>query len=222
MPTQNPGQFAVSTPILVARGSWSALNALLVLTVSALLLAGCAGTPTTNPPRSATEQLLLSTAADRALASTSLAPFNHKKVFIDASYFDSYDSKYVLGAIRDAFSQTGALIVSDAAQSDFIVEARSGALSTDFADSLIGIPKTGVPIPLSGAIEIPELALFKSSRQHSTAKFALLAYATNSREHFFSSGSELGTAYNKNYKLLGIISWNRNDIPERQKKKSRK
>jgi len=185
-----------------------------------LLVTGCADTSLTNPPRSATEQLLLSVAADRALASTSLAVFNHKKVFVDGAYYDSYDSKYVIGAIRDAFSRAGAYLVTDVGQSDYVVEARSGALSTDSASSLIGIPNTGLPIPLTGTVQIPELALYKSSRQRSTAKLALLAYETKTREHFFSSGSEVGTAYDKNYKLLGIISWNRTDVPERQNKKS--
>ena len=51
------------------------------------------------------------------------------------------------------------------------------------------------------------------------AKFALLAYATDSREHVFSSGPMLGKAYNKYYKFLGIIQWTTTDIPEKKSKK---
>jgi hypothetical protein len=73
---------------------------------AALLLGGCATNVTTNPARSATEQLLLSTAADRALQSANLTAFANQKVFLDTTYFDSYDSKYVIGtmAIANTFS----------------------------------------------------------------------------------------------------------------------
>ena len=186
------------------------------LPVLALVLSGCSTATMTNPPRSATEQLLLSTAADRAIASASLPLVDGKKVFVDGTYFDSYDSKYVMGAIRDAFSRSGALLVNDASNSDLTVEARSGALSTDASESLFGVPSTGIPIPLAGVVSIPELAIYKSSRQHTFAKFALLAYETKSREHVYSSGSMLGKSYNKYYKFLGLIQWTTTDIPEKK------
>jgi hypothetical protein len=62
------------------------------------------------------------------------------------------------------------------------------------------------------------LALFKSSRQNSIAKLALLAYSRESGEHYFSSGPMLGKAYNKYYKLLFLIQWTATDIPEKKKK----
>lgn len=183
----------------------------------ALLACGCASTTETNPPRAATEQLLLSTATDRALTNADYSLFQGKKVYLDATYFDSYDSKYVLGAIRDALSQAGALLVAEP-NADIILECRSGALSIDASEALFGIPSTAVPIPLAGTIPIPELALFKSSRQHSYAKFALLAYGATSREHVYSSGPMLGRSYNKYYKLLGLIQWTTSDIPEKHHK----
>ena len=172
----------------------------------------------TNPPRSATEQLLLSTASDRALTNADYAIFQGKRVYLDTTYFDSYDSKYVIGAIRDALSQAGALLVNESTNTDIIVECRSGALSIDASDSLFGIPATGIPIPLAGTIPIPELAIYKSSRQHSYAKFALLAYGATSREHLYSSGALFGHSYNKYYKLLGLIQWTTSDIPEKHEK----
>jgi hypothetical protein len=181
-------------------------------------LTGCADFTMTNPPRTVTEQLLLSTAADRALRDASLEMFRGKKVFIDGTYFDSYDPKYVLGAIRDTFSQAGALLAADAGSSDIVVEARAGGYSTDFSSSLIGIPNLGFPIPLVGVISMPELALYKSSDQKSIAKIALLAYETKSREHYYSSGPLVGKAYNINHKILGFL-WVTTDIPEKKKKK---
>jgi hypothetical protein len=186
------------------------------LLVSMLLLTGCSTATMTNPPRSVTEQLLLSTAADRAIASTSLPMVQGKKVYLDSTYFDSYDPKYVLGSIRDAFSRSGARLVDNVTNSDIIVEARSGGLSIDSSESLVGVPASGIPIPLAGVVSIPELAIYKSSRQHSIAKLALLAYATGSREHIYSSGAMVGKSYNKYYKILGLIQWTTTDIPEKK------
>src|ERR1700744_295083 len=98
-----------------------------LLTFGLLLLGGCTTEKTTDTARSATEQLLLSTAIDHALQSINLKILAHRKVFLDATYFDSYDSKYVLGTIRDALSRDGAILEDTAAASDIIVEARSGA-----------------------------------------------------------------------------------------------
>jgi len=183
-----------------------------------LLTSGCTTIRQTDPPRTATEQLLLSTAADRAIGFVTLDEFARKKVFVDAAYFDSYDSKYVLGAIRDALSRAGALLVPDAKSSEITIEPRSGALSTDDKTYLLGIPTLGVPIPLAGTVSIPELALFKSQKQYSTAKFALLAYNTASREHVFSSGAMVGRAHD-NYFSIVFVPLHKTDVPEMEKKK---
>ena len=189
----------------------------IILVLAALPGGGCASYKLTNPPRSATEQLLLSTAADRALASADLTMFAKKAVFLDTTYFDSYDSKYALGEIRDALSRAGALLEPDAKDADIIIEARAGALSTDSADTLIGIPNTGLPIPLAGTVSIPELAFYKSEKQFAYAKIALLAYANRSRAHIFSSGPLDGKSYNKYHKVL-FVSRVFTDIPEKQTK----
>jgi hypothetical protein len=186
--------------------------------LAALLLTGCAVASATNPPRSATEQLLLSTAADRAIYSADLNIFADKKVFLDGTYFDSYDPKYVLGTIRDALSRAGAKLVAKDTDSDIIVEARSGGLSIDASQSFFGLPQTGVPIPLAGVLSIPELALYKSSRQYSYAKLALLAYDTHTRAHVYSSPGMLGKSHNTYYTFLGFIQWTGTDIPEKKRK----
>jgi hypothetical protein len=182
---------------------------------AALVLDGCVTNNTTTPARSATEQLLLSTATDRALRSANLAVLANRKVFLDATYFDSYDSKYVLGTIRDALSRAGALLQESETNSDVIVEARSGALSIDSSDLLFGIPNMGMPIPLAGVVQIPEVAFYKSDKQHSTAKIALLAFARESGAHVYSSGPLDGKSYDKHYKVL-FLSWIHTDVPEKQ------
>jgi hypothetical protein len=181
---------------------------------AALLLSGCTTVKTTDPARTATEQLLLSTAVDHTLKSANLMAFANRKVFLDTTYFDSYDSKYAIGTIRDALSRAGALLEDNVTNSDIVVEARSGALSTDNSSFLFGIPNIGVPIPLSGVVQTPELAFYKSEKQSSTAKVALLAFTRESRLHVYSSGPLDGKSYNSHYKLL-FVSWGFTDIPEK-------
>lgn len=113
---------------------------------TSFLAAGCTTVKTTDPARTATEQLLLSTAVDHALKSLNLMVFANRKVFLDTTYFDGYDSKYAIGTIRDALSRAGALLEDNATNSEIVMEARSGALSTDNSTYLLGIPSIAVPI----------------------------------------------------------------------------
>ena len=180
-----------------------------------LLATGCSQTTLTHPNRSATEQLLISAAADRAIAGMSFAELKGKRIYVDASNLEGYDSRYVLSSIREAVSRAGGLLQQEPARSEVIVEARSGALSIDPSESLIGIPKTGVPLPLAGALETPEVALYKTSRYHSIAKISGLAYSTEPRGYLMSTGPSVGRAFARNYKVLGLIQWTVTDLPDR-------
>jgi hypothetical protein len=186
----------------------------------AIFLAGCTSIKTTDPARAATEQLLLSTAADKALQSADLAMFAGRKVFLDATYFDAYDSKYVVGTIRDALGRAGALLQENLTNSDIVIEARSGAFSIDSADSLFGLPAAAVPVPLAGSLSIPEVAFYGSHDQHSFAKIALFAYARQSRAHVYSSGPLDGQSFDRHSHFL-FFAWVRTDVPEKQTSKKK-
>ena len=193
----------------------------LAIFIITVLIAGCATQETTDPPRSATEQLLLSSAADQALAGANLSLFAGRQVYFDFTYFDSYDSKYVEGEIRDAFSRAGALIAPDNKSADVIVEARSGADSVDTNSSFLGIPS--IPLPIPGTAEepvTPQIAFYQKLGQTSYAKFALLAYSNKTHAHIYSSGPLDGKAYNA-YTSILFVSWWSTDIPEKAKNKYR-
>jgi len=192
---------------------------MIVFSLVGILLGGfgCAQSTMTNPARAATEQLLLSTAADRAIQTMSFEDFRNKRVFVDGTFFESYDSKYVLGTVREAVSRAGGMLQGDVAKSEIVIEVRSGALSIDSSQSFVGIPQIGGAVPLAGAIQTPELALYKASRQNALAKFAILAYETGSRSYVSSTASNVGKSYNRYYKLLGIIAWTKTDVPENRR-----
>ncbi len=181
------------------------------------LWAGCTQTGLTQPKRAATEQLLISTAADRALEQADLSMLKGKKVQVDHTYFDGYDKEYVVGSIRDLVSRAGGLLVGKAEEAEIILEPRSGALSVDASSSVIGLPASAAPIPLAGAVQLPEVAIYKSEKHYAIAKIALLAYERESRAHLSSSGPLIGRANIKYYKFLGYISHTRTTVPERKK-----
>jgi hypothetical protein len=185
------------------------------LLLAAGLLCGCTTSKSTTTPRSATEQLLLSTATDHALKGTNLGLFAGRKVFLDGAYFESYDSKYAVGALRDALSRAGVLITDAVTNSDVIMEARSGALALDQTEFTVGIPAIPLPIPVAGAMKTPDLAFYQSQRRRAVAKFSLLAYNRHSSAHIYSSGPLDGTAEDNSFQVL-FIGWNHTDVPENQ------
>jgi hypothetical protein len=186
-----------------------------IFTILLVLSTGCVQTRLTEPKRSAIEQLLISTAADRALDRSALMSLAERKVFVDAAYYESEDKLYVIGSVRDVLSQSGALLVPERGQADLIVEPRSGALSIDSTESIVGLPSIPVAIPFAGAVQTPEVFIFKSERQFSTAKLALLAYERESGRHVHSSGPLVGRANLRYYRFLGYVNLTRTDIPEK-------
>ena len=135
-----------------------------------LSLAGCSTTRESEPARTATEQLLISTAVDRALDRMNLKIPEGTKIWVDAENFEGYAQKYAVGAIRDRLMREGGRLVADRAQADAVVEVRAGALSTNSSSMLIGIPSMDLPIPLAGQAKTPELSLAKKSRDEGAAK----------------------------------------------------
>jgi hypothetical protein len=193
---------------------WSIIPGLFAL----LLLPGCVQTRITESKRSAVEQLLLSTAADEAVSRANLDFVNGRKVWFEEKYFEAEDKQYVLGTIRDALSSHGALFANALTNADLVVEARSGALSTDSSSSLVGIPSMPLPIPFAGTFVTPELSLFKSQKQFSVSKVALLSYERDSGKHVNSSGPLDGYAHHHYYTILSYVKFTSTSIPEKKRK----
>jgi len=203
-----------SAGLAATRVALSALRGGIPL-VAVLLMSSCTTVKTTTTARTATEQLLLSTATDHALQNTGLQIFAGRKVFLDVSDFDSYDSKYVEGTMRDGLSRLGGLLAGTVTNSGIVLEARSGGLAIDESDTMFGIPSMPIPIPLAGVLQTPELAFYKSQKQRAYAKFALFAHSRETAAHIYSSGPLDGKAYDLHFRLL-FISWRRTDVPEKK------
>ena len=77
------------------------------LCVLAVLLAGCTTQRNSQPVRTATEQLLISAAADRAATQLSLSIPAGTRVFVDPQYFQGYDDGYAHRRHPHPISQIG-------------------------------------------------------------------------------------------------------------------
>lgn len=177
-----------------------------------LSFASCVTKRESDPARTATEQLLLSTAADRALDAVVPVTVGDVAVFVRDVHLETYDRPYVLGALRTRLAQAGARLVAKEEEATIVVEPRSGALSIDDDAFLIGIPSFELPIPLVTAapLKTPELALFKRDRRRGVAKLALSAYA---REGTLveATGPSLGLAFTTDWTLL-FVPWTSSDL----------
>ena len=180
------------------------------------LVCGCYSARVSEPPRTALEQLVLSRAADLTMQGVDLTWLRGKKVFVEEKYFDSYDKGYAISLIRQRISQDGGLLVSTNTSAAVIVEIRSGALGMSTSETLIGLPTLTVPVPFSGPLQTPEIALYKNQKADSIAKFALFAYLRESGENLRSVGPVSGYAHFHLYKILGI-AWRKTDVPQLQR-----
>lgn len=185
---------------------------LFIVCLIVLLVAGCSTERESDPARTATEQLLISTAADNAAGQINLDIKPGTKVFVDATNFDGTDAKYAIALLRERVLRLGGQLVADRGASDTVVEIRSGALSVDKSETLVGIPHFDIPIPLAGPLGFPEIALYKKAQQQGVAKFAAIAYNTKDGKAQSISGAEFGASHVTDWTVLFFISWSTNDV----------
>jgi hypothetical protein len=145
---------------------------------------GCVGkVRDTTTPRSASEILLVSTAAERAVAKYDASSLSGKRVFIDEARFASVDKVYVVSALRDHLASTGATLVKEATPTtkekpgaDYVLEIRNGTLGIWDGDFVLGIPMLPLAAQGSPTITTPPLYLFRRLSAQGFAKFQFWLY----------------------------------------------
>ena len=168
---------------------------------------GCTTARNTAPARTATEQLLISSAADRAAQQLSLGIPAGTKVFVDSRYFQGYDDGYALAAIRTQFLKSGLALVDDRDKADAVVMVGAGALSTDTKSVLVGVPQLQFPfLPVGNSISVPEIALFKQAEEKGVAKFVATGYDAKTGKLIATSDPRFGFSHNTNHTVLLFFS----------------
>jgi hypothetical protein len=144
-------------------------------------LAGCLGDiRQSTTPRTAQEMILLSTAAERAIAQVDTSKLAGKKVWLDASRLATYDQPYVESAFRVLLAQNKGSLVPGKDKADIAVEVRSGSLGLWDGDWGIGLPLpvggAMVPPPGATADHWPQLISFDYALHEGWAHFQVWAY----------------------------------------------
>ena len=177
-----------------------------------LMSTGCHTSKLTEPPRTVAEMVMLSHPADQAIAQLDLDPLQGKKVFLDASYFESVDGKYVIGALREAIAIHGGILVDQLDASQWVMELRNRGLGMDTRSALFGLPAMEIPVPFAGRVASPELALYKANLADSIASFAVVVYDRQEGLMLATATEGEGMSKFNQYQLLGFIKWRSTDV----------
>jgi hypothetical protein len=159
----------------------------------ASLMVGCGTTRSTDTTRTATEQLLISDAIDRAVQTVNLHTLAGQTVFLDDTRLgDVVDRNYLISTLRQHLLANGCQLRDKREDAAFVVEARVGAVGTDRNDLLFGVPSITVPQifpvqPVPGAA-IPEIPIAKRRDQRGIAKLAVFAYHRETGTPVWQSG----------------------------------
>lgn len=175
-------------------------------------MAGCGTTRMSDSKRTATEQLLVSQAIDRAVMRVDVRPLAGRKVFLETAFMDEVeDGKYLESALRHQLMASGCLLAKDRDSSDVVVEARAGAIGTDRSSVLLGIPAANIVLKGHEA-STPELVLAKRSEQRGVAKLSVYAYEQATGKPLWQSGEEHVASHARDRWLFGAGPWQDGEI----------
>ena len=173
-----------------------------LLPLASLAAAGCASMKNSDTARTGVEQLLISSAADKALDKVDLRPVSHAKVFLDTKYLDCVDKNYIILSMRGRLMRYGCTLVEKVEDAQVIVEVASGGVGTDRNELFVGTAE--IPLPPPSPVAIPRLALFERHRAIGTAKLSILAYDAQTKSPVINAGSTLARSDHKTWNVMGF------------------
>jgi hypothetical protein len=167
----------------------------------AVACAGCSTMKESFTPRTGIEQLLISSATDRALDQINFRNVARAKIFVETKYLDCTDKNYIIVALRQRLLEQGCTLVDKVEEADVVMEVASGGIGTDGNELYVGIP--AIPLPPPSPIQLPQVSLFKRTRSIGTAKLTVIAYDARTREPVINSGYALARADHRTVNVLG-------------------
>jgi hypothetical protein len=163
---------------------------------------GCASMKQSDTARTGVEQLLVSSAIDRSLDKVDLRPIAGAKVFVDDKYLDCVDKNYLMVALHQRLLKNDCTLVGKSEDSQVVIEVASGGVGTDRQELFVGVPKMNAPIPMM-PLSIPEVTFINRNKANGTAKIALVAYDTATKQPVINNGSQLARSDHKSWNILG-------------------
>ena len=181
-------------------------------------LGACASTAETYPSRTATEQLLVSRAADRAVEGLTLPIPAGSRVFVDDAYFRAESAAYAVSAIRNALSDAGYALAPSKTEADAVFELRAGALSLEQMRRVFGLPDMRVPInDTFNVVSIPELSIYSRRDRVGVAEFSGFLYDPGSGAPLGAVLPMTGEFRIRSHKLLMIVAWGQQSLDPGQR-----
>ena len=178
--------------------------------------AGCGTSHWTDTRRTATEQLLISDAMDRAVGDLDFRAVAGKRVYLDSSPISGVtDSAYLVSLLRQHMLAEGCLMMEDRKEADYVVEVRSGAVGTDRREVIFGVPAAKIPdaVSVQGVpTSVPEMTLAKKTEQRAVIKLAVFAYNRQTGRPLWQSGIVPVESKAKDVWLLGAGPFQRGTI----------
>lgn len=164
---------------------------------------GCTSVSTSNTPRTAKEQMLLSNAVDQSFDKIDFTPLYGQRVFADDKYLDCVDKLYVMGSLRHRIMRAGGTLAASADTADVVMEVRSGGVGTDMSDAFVGIPE----ITLPGMVTLPEIRFMQRKTQNGYAKIGLVLFDAKSKTSLGEGGLSMAQSEDSNWFVLGMGPW---------------
>ncbi len=186
------------------------------------VLGGCTSDQVPEAARApAEQQLAVTKAVDHAVDNLKLEIAPRTRVFVDSSFVDTEDKgivlpKYTIGAVRDLLLRTGANLVPERKEADLVAELRAGAQAVNRKNFLVGVPSFSIPIPMTGPLSTPEVALFKRDTQKGVSKIALTLLNAKTGALVDSTGASYGDSRLVRYQALLVFNWTNQDVEPEQ------
>jgi hypothetical protein len=190
-----------------------AASRLLVLsaTLCALLhvASGCAFSARVQTPRSSWEQILATTAIDRALKQVEWPEVDGKSVFVEVGPpGDVLDDRYLQRSIEVSLADRGAQITRNAEGAEYLLICLVGAIGLDIGGRFMGLEGTrGGLIP----IKLPELALYKDTLRRGFAKTEIYLVDLETNKVVHHSGPVEGAAYRRSKTFFFVFETRESD-----------
>ena len=186
---------------------------LAVLGGGLVALAACASTSETFPSRTATEQLLIARAADKAVEGLTLPMPLGSRIFVDDAFFRAENSAYAVSSIRNALSDAGYALANDRGTADAIFELRAGAMSLEQMRRVVGLPAIALPINESfNVVSIPELSVYSRRDRVGVAEFSGFLYDGKTGMPLGAVTPMIGEFRIRSHKVLMVIAWGQQSI----------
>ncbi|MBQ9372804.1 MAG: hypothetical protein IJU03_11495 [Thermoguttaceae bacterium] len=168
---------------------------LAVLALAFACAAGCGTTKFSDTSRTATEQLLISSAMEELVDEYDYSRLAGLKVHVKAANTTT-DGDYLKSLVRQQLAANGAFVKDSEDAADYIVEVAPGAVGTNRYELMYGIPETTIPAigTLNNATSIPEFALIKRTDQKAQVKLRMWAYNKTTGAIIWQSGVNTKTS----------------------------